>query len=297
MNQYKELIRGGYDLHVHSAPDVLPRKMDDLEMAQRIIDSGMAGYVIKSHYFCTSERAQLINKLYPGCNAIGSITLNSSVGGINPTAVEMAGRSGAKLVWFPTCDSEHELAHVFDGNPNKKLPYWAQIILEMKKDGISAPTINLLENGKLIAPVYDVLDILAKYNMVLATSHVSHEETFALVKEASARGVERIIVTHADFPTTFYTIEEQRELVSYGAYIEHCYTTWATGKVDYSITQEQIKAIGADHVILATDLGQTTSIYPDEGMLEFSVRLLKEGGMSEQDIRKMTVDNPTALIK
>ncbi|MEG0754503.1 MAG: cytosolic protein, partial [Angelakisella sp.] len=88
-----------------------------------------------------------------------------------------------------------------------------------------------------------------------------------------------------------------RELVSYGAYIEHCYTTWATGKVDYSITQEQIKAIGADHVILATDLGQTTSIYPDEGMLEFSVRLLKEGGMSEQDIRKMTVDNPTALIK
>ncbi|MEG0542503.1 MAG: DUF6282 family protein, partial [Angelakisella sp.] len=215
MNQYKELIRGGYDLHVHSAPDVLPRKMDDLEMAQRIIDSGMAGYVIKSHYFCTSERAQLINKLYPGCNAIGSITLNSSVGGINPTAVEMAGRSGAKLVWFPTCDSEHELAHVFDGNPNKKLPYWAQIILEMKKDGISAPTINLLENGKLIAPVYDVLDILAKYNMVLATSHVSHEETFALVKEASARGVERIIVTHADFPTTFYTIEEQRELVSY----------------------------------------------------------------------------------
>ena len=75
---YKELIKGAYDLHVHSAPDVLPRKMDDIEMAQRIKESGMAGYAIKSHYFCTSERAELINKLYPDCDAVGTITLNSS---------------------------------------------------------------------------------------------------------------------------------------------------------------------------------------------------------------------------
>ena len=62
---YKELIRGAYDLHVHSAPDVLPRKMDDIDMAERIKESGMAGYAIKSHFFCTSERAQLMHKLYP----------------------------------------------------------------------------------------------------------------------------------------------------------------------------------------------------------------------------------------
>lgn len=37
MFDVKELIRGGYDLHVHSAPDVLHRKMDDIEMAKRII--------------------------------------------------------------------------------------------------------------------------------------------------------------------------------------------------------------------------------------------------------------------
>ena len=61
----KSLIDGAYDLHVHSAPDVLPRKFDDLEMAQRIIKSGMKGYAIKSHYFVTSERAALVNKLYP----------------------------------------------------------------------------------------------------------------------------------------------------------------------------------------------------------------------------------------
>ena len=59
------LLDGAYDLHIHFGPDVLPRKMDDVDMAQRIIASGMKGYAIKSHYFCTSERAQLITKTIP----------------------------------------------------------------------------------------------------------------------------------------------------------------------------------------------------------------------------------------
>lgn len=297
MNKMHNLIEGAYDLHVHSAPDVLPRKMDDIEMAQRIKNCGMAGYAIKSHYFCTSERAELINKQYPGCHAVGTVTLNSAVGGINPTAVEMAGRSGARLVWFPTCDARHERAHVFNGDPNKKLPYWAQILIQMKEEGIDTPTISLLDdNGKLTNNVYDVLDIIARYEMILSTSHISHEECFALVKAAKERKVERIIITHADFPTTFYTIDEQRELAGYGAYMEHCYTTWATGKVDIDVSIEQIKALGADRIIIATDLGQKTAPYPDEGMLEYATKLV-EAGMSEGDVRKMTVQNPTALVK
>lgn len=292
----KDLIKGAYDLHVHSAPDVLPRRMDDIEMAQRIIDADMAGYAIKSHYFCTAERAALINKMFPKCNAIGTITLNSSVGGINPTAVEMAARAGTKLVWFPTCDSEHELSHVFNGDPNKKLPYWAQIITELKADGIKTPTIKLLdENGKLKTEAYDVIDVIAKKNIILATGHLSHEETFALVKAAHERKVNKIIITHVDFPTTYYTADEQLELAKYGAYMEHCYTTFATGKVDFEVTVEQIRALGADRVILATDLGQKNAIYPDEGMLEFAAKLY-ENGFSEKEIRKMTVDNSKALI-
>ena len=293
---YKELIKGAYDLHVHSAPDVLPRKMDDIEMAQRIKESGMAGYAIKSHYFCTSERAELINKLYPDCDAVGTITLNSSVGGINPTAVEMAARSGAKLVWFPTCDSAHEIAHVFDGNPNKKLPYWAQIIIQMKEAGIQAPVIHILEeDGTLKKPVMDVLDIIAKYDMILATGHVSHEEAFALVKEAKNRGVKKIVVTHVDFPTTYYTVEEQKRFVEMGAVMEHCYTTWATGKVEFEVTKEMIREIEPANCILATDLGQKTALYPDEGLLEFAKRLYDDGFTAEE-IRTMTVDNPRALL-
>ena len=134
----KELIQGAYDLHVHSAPDVMPRKLDDLEMGQRIADSGMAGYAMKSHYFCTAERAALAKKIHPDCDYIGTVTLNGSVGGINPMAVEMAARAGARLLWFPTCDGAYEQAHTFTGDPNKKLPFWAGIVLEMKKEGSAA---------------------------------------------------------------------------------------------------------------------------------------------------------------
>jgi hypothetical protein len=255
----------------------------------------MAGFASKSHFFCTAERATLAQKLYPACSVIGTITLNNPVGGINPLAVEMAARAGAKLVWFPTIDSEHEQKHVFSAE-NKKLPYWAQILITLKQDNIHSPVINVLKDGKLIGAAYEVLDVIAKHRMILATSHVSHEETFALVKAAKERKVEHIIITHVDFPTTFYTVDEQKELSKYGAYMEHCYTTWATNKVDLQETRRQIKELGADHVLLTTDLGQSASVYPDEGLLAFGNKLL-ESGVSESDVRKMCVDNPKLLLE
>jgi predicted metal-dependent TIM-barrel fold hydrolase len=216
------------------------------------------------------------------------------VGGINTLAVEMAARSGARIVWFPTVDSAHEQQHVFSP-ANRKLPYWAQILTTLKEEGINSPVINIVQDGTLIPSVYEVLDTIAKHQMILATSHISHEETFALVKEAKKRKVERIIITHVDFPSTFYTVEEQKELAEYGAYMEHCYTTWDTGKVDFEETLHQIQEIGADKVLLTTDLGQAANVYPDEGLLKFCVKLL-DAGFSEADVRKMCVSNPETLL-
>jgi hypothetical protein len=210
-------------------------------------------------------------------------------------AVEMAGRSGAKLVWFPTVDSEHELAHLAS-SPAGKLPYWAQIKEQMKAEGIVSPTICILEKGKLKDEVFSVLDIMARFKMILATSHVSKPEAFALVKAARERKVERIIITHVTFPSTLYSVEEQRELIKLGAFVEHCYTTPATGKVAWETVIEQIRAIGAEHVVLGTDLGQATAVYPDQGLTLFGEKLLSNG-FSESDVRTMIVKNPTSLIE
>jgi hypothetical protein len=290
------LLTDAYDLHVHSGPDVLPRKFDDLDLAQRVIATGMKGCAIKSHYFCTAERAALARKLYPACDLVGSITLNDSVGGINPMAVEMAGRAGAKIVWFPTVDAENEMEHLAHSPANKQ-PYWATIKYQMDAEGIHSPTINILKGGRLQDEVIAVLDVIAKYNMILATSHVSHAEAFALVKAARERKVERIVVTHVTFPATFYSIEEQREFLKYGAFVEHCYTTLSTGKVSWEVFLEQVRAIGPRHIILGTDLGgKTTDLFPDEGLAQFG-KILLENGFTEEDVRTMIVHNPAALLR
>ena len=111
----KGLLEGAFDTHIHSGPDVLPRKFEDFELARRFRDNKMGGFVLKSHYICTADRATLIRSAFPEVQAFGGLTLNNSVGGLNPLAVDIAGRLGNKVVWFPTVDSKNELDAAMKG--------------------------------------------------------------------------------------------------------------------------------------------------------------------------------------
>ena len=104
----RTLLRGAVDTHVHISPDVVARRIDDLALAHRSLELGLAGFLMKSHYTSTAERAAVVRAAVPGIAALGSITLNRAVGGMNPVAVEIAAREGARTVWFPTVDSENE---------------------------------------------------------------------------------------------------------------------------------------------------------------------------------------------
>ena len=104
----RELVRGAYDLHVHVEPDLAQRRIDDLGLARRFAELGLAGFVLKSHYVPTAERAAVVRAAVPGVDALGAITLNAGVGGLNAQAVEIAARGGARIVWLPTVDSENE---------------------------------------------------------------------------------------------------------------------------------------------------------------------------------------------
>src|SRR5438067_13574871 len=94
-------LEGAYDLQVHVAPDVIPRRIDDIDCAREFLQHRMKGFVLKSHYIQTGERAQVVTKAVPGSKVFGALTLNHSVGGLNPVAVELAGRTGCKLVCMP----------------------------------------------------------------------------------------------------------------------------------------------------------------------------------------------------
>src|SRR5207249_11440894 len=82
-------IQGAYDLQVHVAPDVIPRRIDDIDLARQFQEHGLRGFVLKSHYIPTAERAKVVSKAVPGIAAYGAITLNHAVGGLNPVAVEI----------------------------------------------------------------------------------------------------------------------------------------------------------------------------------------------------------------
>src|SRR5260370_4265589 len=120
-----EALKGAYDLQVHVAPDVIGRRIDDIDLAKEFLARGLRGFVLKSHYIPTAERAKVVTKAVPGIAAYGAITLNHAVGGLNPIAVEIAGRSGTKIVWMATVDAANETAGRV-GGPDQQLPFWAE---------------------------------------------------------------------------------------------------------------------------------------------------------------------------
>ena len=158
-----EAIQGAYDLQVHVAPDVIERRTDDIDLAKDFLARGLRGFVLKSHYIPTAERAQVVTKAVPGIEAYGAIALNHSVGGLNPVAVEIAGRSGNKIVWMPTVDAANETAGRLDGG-SEKLPFWAKIQREIAAAGITRPPMTPLDGGgKISDETRQCLELIAGF--------------------------------------------------------------------------------------------------------------------------------------
>ena len=51
------LLEGSIDIHIHSAPDVYPRLLNDVELALSAKENGMRAILVKNHYFETAGRA------------------------------------------------------------------------------------------------------------------------------------------------------------------------------------------------------------------------------------------------
>jgi len=290
-----QAIQGGYDLHVHIEPDVMKRRIDDLDLAKEFLQRGLRGFVLKSHYVSTAERAKVVTKAVPGIEVYGAITLNHAIGGLNPVAVEIAGRSGCKIVWMPTFDALNETGGL-PGATYKKVPQWAQIQQELAAAGIAPPRITVLDaNGELTADTKWCVELIAKHDMVLATGHLGRDEIFALVKAAKAMKVRKVLVTHAEYPTQNLTADEQVQLADMGAIIEHCFTTMHTGKATWEAVLDSIYKVGPSRCLLSTDLGQPTNPQIWDGLAMFAQKLL-ENGFSVAQIRQMMVENPAAYL-
>ena len=286
----RALVRGGFDTHIHIAPDVVPRKIDDISFARRCSELGIAGFVLKSHYGSTAERAAVVRAAVPGIQALGAIALNRAVGGINPLAVEIAAREGARTVWLPTVDAVNEAAER-EAPPGAKLPVWVKLQLELREQGLEIDPVPVLDgDGAVLPETHAVLAMIARHGMVLATGHLGRDEIFAVVDAAVDAGVADIVVTHPEFPSQNLSVEDQRRLAARGALLERCFTTPHTGKIDWERWIENIRATGPEHSVLSTDLGQVFNPPVEDGMALMVDRLLS-AGFDEEEIRVMAVVN------
>lgn len=287
----RELVRGAFDTHVHVSPDVVERRIDDLSLARRFADVGLAGFVLKSHYSSTAERAAVVREAAPEATAIGAIVLNRAVGGVNPVAVEIAAREGARTVWLPTVDSENERAHLARAGPGTKLPVWAKLEYELRERGIGADPVALLDGeGAVLPATRAVLALVAEHAMVLATGHVASHEIHVVVDAALEQGVGDIVVTHPDYPAQNLPIADQVELAEKGALIERCFTTPHTGKCTWEQWLEGTRAVGPERTVLSSDLGQVANPPVEDGLPLMAERLLA-AGFSEAEVRTMAVEN------
>jgi Family of unknown function (DUF6282) len=286
----RELVRGGVDVHVHIAPDVVERRIDDVGLARRCAEVGLAGFVLKSHYTSTAERAAVVRGVVPGIAALGAIVLNRAIGGMNPLAVEIAAREGARVVWMPTTDSAAEREHLAQQPPGANLPVWAKVQAEFSARGIESEPVPVMDDGDLRPETKLVLEVIAEHGLVLATGHLGRDEVFPIVAAARDAGVPNVVVTHPDFPAQDFSIDEQIELADMGAWIERCLTTPYTGKCTWERWLDGTRAVGAERTLLSSDLGQVKNPPVEDGLALMADRLL-EAGFSEDEVRTMAVEN------
>lgn len=289
------LPAGALDLHVHSFPDLMPRAVDDFQMARLARDAGMYGFVLKSHYAPTAERAWLVRKAVPEIRAIGSIVLNHFVGGLNPLAVEALARSGGRVVYMPTSDAANEADVLTAWDPDRELPPYLKIRQELTDKGRSGAPISLLDDaGEISEATLAVLRVIRDHDLVLATGHVSRDEIMKVAKCASGMGIERIVVTHPESPHIDVGLEDQIELLQYGVVFERCFAYLAdTDLRERSF--EHVRQTGADRNILSSDLGDIRREDPVAGLRIFA-GLALASGFSDLDVHSMFAANPSTLI-
>ena len=272
-----DFLEGAVDLHVHSAPDVDVRRFNDIELAQEAARAGMGAILIKSHQNSTVERAWLVSQWIPGIRVFGGLVLNDTVGGLNPSAVRLAIAIGAKQVWMPTRSAGNHRR--YDGLPG----------------GISI----LNRQGELLPAAEEILQILSGSGCILGAGHLSQEEAFALIDRACELGGVKVLVTHAEWAPTFYSLEQQKAMAARGIVaFEHRFvsTTHRCGFVPFETIERAITETGVEHTVLSTDLGQPDTPPPVEGLRQYAERLCSSG-FSVDDVRQMMPANPARLIE
>ncbi len=219
----------------------------------------MGGFVLKSHYTPTAERASIVNRVVPGARALGAITLNAAVGGMNAMAVEIAALEGARIVWFPTFDALNEPIGRSDPRPGEIVPIWADIQRDLRKRGFKTPPVLVVDPEVNVLPeVRDVLRVIAEHDLVLAkasnTSAATRSSRSSMRRWGSASNASSSRTPSSPRRTSTRWTTSMRS-PSAAAAPRRCFTTPYTGKTTWELMFGEHHARAASRQsFVATDL-------------------------------------------
>ena len=317
----RDLLKGAIDIHVHAGPHLpsSPRRVDPFQAAREARDAGMLAIVYMDVFEMSTGTAWLVSRVIPDFLVFGGIILNTVYGGMNPRAVKTAlyYGSGAKYVSFGAHSTFYQAGkegHMVDG----KFKPLADIYPKFREEEL-ARCIRIPVDEPPGPELDEILRLIADHPHVYQnTGHVSNEEALRLVDLAEDYGIKKVLV--ASSVTKNMTVAEQKKACSKGAFLEHTLAafthTTPIPKTHYYVEKEyisidegmeagpgagikavseEIREVGAEHFILATDFGVYTLPTPVEGMREFIACMLDLGITAEQ-LKTMTATNPKRLL-
>lgn len=270
--QVDEILRGAYDLHVRAGPDLRHEpRLGVLEAARHAYESEMGGFVLRADGYVTAPLAEVISLTYPGLAVSGAVALSPAVGGLNPSAVEAAAELDARVVWMSTSDAG----------------------LHARRRG-RGPELSLLDGARgLRAEVRQILDVIARRDMLLVSGGVPAEETLALFEEARSRGVERLLAADDGARSP----DELRDMAALGAYVERAYGWLIPHRATRTLQDmaSSIRDIGVSNCVVTSGLGEWADPTPAEGM-RMAIAGLLNMGVSADDLSILVKSNPAALL-
>ena len=293
---YQNVLQQAIDLHIHIGPEIIPRKFTLPELVD--YEKGkLKGIGVKNHFFSTIAMGK--QSAQDGSpSVINSVVLNHYVGGFNPDIIRASAELSEKpiIVWFPTLHTEEFLQSQKFEIPEEWIDPKMRRRLKLRPtEKIKA--LSVFDNGKISKEVKMVLYSIKENGAILATGHLSWQESYELVKFAIEKiGIKKIVITHPIYQKIDMPIKIQKELAELGALIEHCYSMYSIDKIPMDKIAQQIKDVGADNCILSSDVGQTFSKSPSEALTDF-ISLLKKEGVTENEIKTMLIKNPERLVR
>jgi len=293
-------LDGAIDINMHTAPDIIPRLLNDQEAVAQARAVNMIAVMLKCHTSMTAERAVGVKEaLGGGIEVFGVICLNPAVYGINPDAVEHAINMGIKGVWMPTLWADYQVKKL---NESKYSMGYETMDIDFGQEGVTIVD----DQGDLKPEVIEVLEKVAEADIMLATGNISCHEAHLLLNKANELGITKLVVSNVIDSLLRYPMEDLEKMVKdNGAFLEFGHRAlpypiwWESSDPDsrYAFDEvcEMLKTFGAQHCILSSDAGQLTTASPIECMRMWP-ELLKIRGFSQEETDLMMKTNPAKVL-